>query len=375
MKIILKSLKQVNYEVNIENTTISIGELKKITEKAHSIEADTIKLVFNGVVLKDENTVDSYGIQEGNILVMMISKAKVQNKQEAPVTQSQSQSVQKEVKKEENQSSSAGVSSNQNQQTSVGNSQTQSQNQNQTQSTKQEKKAKDYKNEVNTLIEMGFPKEYSESAIKAAKGNISIAIEFLYNGIPEVPINENEDNDDNAINNQEPASESDVVKRIASIVKVLCANDPSKLQEIILGLQQTQPEIIDLIKKNENEFKTLISQPVTEQDIAAFQELNSSGMFNVGNEQGQGQSSSNGQGQGSAGQNKVVLSKTEYEAVQRLKEFGFSEMDAAQAYFACDKNEEYALNFLFEMKAQEGNFNDYEEENKENKEKKDEEKK
>lgn len=366
MKIILKSLKQVNYEVNIENTSISIGELKKITEKTHSIDADTIKLVFNGVVLKDENTIESYGIQEGNILVMMISKAKVQNKQEAPVTQSQSQSVQKEVKKEENQVGS-GVTSNQNQQASVGNSQNPSQ--------KQEKQVKDYKNEVNTLVEMGFPKEYSESAIKAAKGNISIAIEFLYNGIPEVPLNENED-DDNAINN-EPASESDVIKKIASIVKVLCANDPSKLQEIILGLQQTQPEIIDLIKKNENEFKALISQPVTEQDIAAFQELNSSGMFNVGNEQGQAQgqaqhsSNGQGQGQGSAGQNKVVLSKTEYDAVQRLKEFGFSEMDAAQAYFACDKNEEYALNFLFEMKAQEGNLNDYEEEeNKKDEEKK-----
>ena len=55
-----------------------------------------------------------------------------------------------------------------------------------------------------------------------------------------------------------------------------------------------------------------------------------------------------GGGGGAPPQNVVRLTREEAEAVGRLCELGFSREDAAQAYLACDKNEELAANLLFD---------------------------
>ena len=44
----------------------------------------------------------------------------------------------------------------------------------------------------------------------------------------------------------------------------------------------------------------------------------------------------------------IQVSQEEMEAINRLVSLGFPKHKAAEAYFACDKNEELAANFLFE---------------------------
>ena len=48
----------------------------------------------------------------------------------------------------------------------------------------------------------------------------------------------------------------------------------------------------------------------------------------------------------------IRVSQEEMDAITRLTSLGFPKHKAAEAYFACDKNEELAANFLFETGGQ-----------------------
>ena len=45
MKLIIKTLKQAAYEVEVENDQITVQQLKKVIEDTHHFEADKLKFI------------------------------------------------------------------------------------------------------------------------------------------------------------------------------------------------------------------------------------------------------------------------------------------------------------------------------------------
>ncbi len=303
MKIILKNLKQVQYEIEIESDKKTVKDLKEEVEKVHGFDAAQIKLLHNGKVLEDAKTLEEYQIKDENVIIMMNTKPK-QKSNPAPAEQPKTESE----KKDENPKP------------------------------KEEEPKANYTEQINSLVDMGYEREKVEKAINAAKGNIDIAIEFLHSGsIPDnVPRSEP----------SQPSAGSGLpleLKRNASIMKIVCHENPEKIFSILNNLKVKNPALLDKIKEHEEEFKQALVSPINQEDIAAFRQLE---------QDLQGLSGEGGR------RVEIRLSPEEAEAVKRLKDLGnFSQAEVLQAYIACDKNEELAANYLFEQKFREDEAN------------------
>ena len=329
MKITIKNLKQVAFEVEVPSEKSTVLDLKKAIETSHNFDATQLKLLFSGVVLEDTKTLEEYKIVDGVTIVMMNKKIKVKNNEPQSSNQVQN-SNQNEEKKEEKKEEEK----------------------------KEEKKPEPkpqpqppenkYSTQINSLVDMGFEKSQAEAAIKAAHGQIDLAIEFLYNGIPEgandndLFVEEENQEQGQGEGEGEGEEEMDPLKKIAGICKILCQNDASKLTNILQNIQQSDPDLFSLINEKEEEFKNLLEQPINQDDLRAFRSFQQE----IGLGGGEG-----GQHQHHGGQIRLNLTQQDREAINRLKELGnFEEADVVQAYIACDKNEEMTANYLFEQK-------------------------
>ena len=304
MKIIIKNLKQVVYNVEIESGKKTIKDLKEEIQKAHGFDANLMKLLHNGVVLDNSKTLESYNIKDENVVIMMNSKPKQKpnpNPTQSTIDSQSKPVPQQEKSKEEN---------NQNTQ------------------------------KINSLVEMGYEKEKVEKALNASGGNIDMAIEFLSTGnIPERPpqVQTNTNIGNTTNNNNSNANNSnldDELKKNASILKILCHRNPNKIFSLMNNIKIKSPALLDKIKQHEEEFKNLLVSPITQEDLNNFNAVHQ-GLLNRVGRRGP----------------TINLTREEAEAIKRLENLGnFSHAEVIQAYIACDKNEELTANYLFEQK-------------------------
>lgn len=342
MKLMVKTLKNQCYEIEVENEKVLIKNLKDKVRSELDLKATSLKLLYNGIILDDKNSLEHYKIYENSVIIAAVIG---------------------------NEKKSDKIADEQPKQTKVNDLKSNSESNN---------NLNKYKDQLKTLSEMGFDQSKCLNAIIAANGSISIAIEYLYNGIPpnlgginqQINNNQYHEAEDNQYQESEENNEDQVglgidqiltpeildsinlndpnsLSIIASVVKVIMNQNGSSeiLQEIIEYIQEESPEISEYIEMRQNEFSDLLSKPLTNIDLNTYNNI--IGLNGIENPNSQ---------QIEEGDDDILedLTKdfTEKDncSIDNIVSLGFSVGEAIEAYLACDKNEENAVDFLLQGK-------------------------
>ena len=243
MKIILKNLKQIEYELQIESNSITVKDLKIEIEKLYSFDSEQIKLLFKGSVLDNSKLLSEYNITENSVIIMMNTKPKQfinNNMNNINNNINQNQNIAKISKEETKQNISDILNDN-------------------------------LKIQIDSLVDMGFERSQVEIAVRAANGRIDLAVEYLNNGIPN-NVNDNRTNNNNRRNNIRSEIMNELKKQ-ANIIKVLCKNDKYYIFTILNNIKRNDPGLLRLITDYRDEFEKLLDTPITEEDEQNYKNL------------------------------------------------------------------------------------------------------
>jgi UV excision repair protein RAD23 len=304
----IRTLQNVRFAVNVDSLDVTVAGLKSdiCGTNAEAYPIDRLKLIHSGRVLVDEQPLSHYGIKEGDFVVLMVTKAKAapQEPQQAPLA------VSRETEQEN---------------ASVG-----------------------------RLVEMGFGLEESQKALRAAFGNVERAVEYLSTGvIPEVEqpaIPSSNGNDNNGSGGDLPPElqqlqNSPHFQQLRAAIR----SNPQVLNYLIDQIAEQDPQLLTLIEQHRDAFiRMVLGDDFVIEEIENEEEEGEGAGELVEEQQREEEQGQEADRQilQSVMMEQLHASPQDLEAVQRLCDMGFDQAAAVEAYFACDKNEELAANFL-----------------------------
>lgn len=231
---------------------------------------------------------------------------------------------------------------------------------------------------VNQIMEMGFPKEDVIRALRAAFNNPDRAVEYLMTGIPagmeavqqqqqHQPGQGQEEGAQVAaeaaptagaappgepFNMFAPGGGSQGGTAVARgggggggalealrsnpqfrALRAMVQANPELLQPMLQELGRSNPALLGQINSNQQEFLSMLNEPLGEAEEANIEELLRE-MAGAEGEEG--------------GAMQIELTEEEVAAIERLVGLGFDRDACIEAFLICDKNEEAAANYLLE---------------------------
>ncbi|KAL7798448.1 XPC-binding domain-containing protein [Trichoderma ceciliae] len=366
MKVTFRDLKQQKFVLDVEPTD-QISAVKEKISAEKGWDPKSQKLIYSGKILKDDDTVQSYNIEEKGFVVCMVNKPKpaaapapaaaapppatpaqpVASTPAAPPAPSQASSqAAPPATPTPNRSADAptgGVSG-----LAMGAERAEA---------------------IANMEAMGFERTQIEAAMRAAFNNPDRAVEYLLTGIPENIQQEQQQqranppqpaaaaaatappaaagpttDDDGSVNlfdlaaqrrggpasagapaaagaGQSDLGNLDFLRHNAQFqqLRQVVQQQPQMLEPILQQLGAGNPQLAQLIASNPDQFLQLLGEDA-EDDVPL-----------------------------PPGAQAISVTEEERDAIERLCRLGFDRDQAIQAYFACDKNEELAANFLFDQ--------------------------
>ncbi|KAF5711931.1 UV excision repair Rad23 [Fusarium mundagurra] len=378
MKVTFKDLKQQKFTLDVEPSEL-ISAVKEKISAEKGWEPKLQKLIYSGKILKDEETVGSYNIEEKGFVVCMVNKPKPKPEPKAaessapPATPAQAVANTPAVPAAPAQSSShqAAVPATPTPQRSVDvGTGAQAEEPSGLAMGSQRTEA------IANMEAMGFERSQIEAAMRAAFNNPDRAVEYLLNGIPDNIRQEQQQreaapaapasqpaqpaasaqgaSDEGGVNlfdlaaqrggsggrggnggNQAAAAAAaaaaagqggdlgnlDFLRHNAQFqqLRQVVQQQPQMLEPILQQLGAGNPQLAELIATNPDQFLQLLGEYADDDTPLP------------------------------PGAQAISVTEEERDAIERLCRLGFDRDQAIQAYFACDKNEELAANFLFDQ--------------------------
>jgi len=208
---------------------------------------------------------------------------------------------------------------------------------------------------------MGYPRSQIEAAMRASFNNPDRAVEYLLSGnIPSLEEGDGGETsgDENASDEMPPLARQSGSNRTTANplpggedplsflrnqpqfaqMRTLLQQNPALLAPLLQQLAQSNPQLLQLINEHQNEFYNMINEPLDSET--------NTGSGNSGSENVVTSGSNPAAAGRQPGSGYISVTPQEREAIDRLKALGFPEAMCIQAYFACEKNENLAANFL-----------------------------
>jgi UV excision repair protein RAD23 len=365
MKITVKTTQQKVFQVDVDGSD-TIADLKAKIHESQGHPVAVQKIIYSGKILTDDKSVESCGIKEKDFLVLMVSKPKPTpastsststpaSEASIPATPSQPPTaapaaVPEAVAEAPQVAPSAPAAFGDPSAFLSGDG---------------------LQAAINNMVEMGFPRDQVLRAMRASFNNADRAVEYLMTGIPShleaeaprqpadapastqpqatpaaaaPPSNQPQDQPQNLFQLAQqqhqagggaPATGGAAGGAHGAHLNLEALRDNPQIQQLRQQMAQNPALIQPLIQQLASQ-NPAIAQMIAQNPEALFQLL---GIELDESEEG---------GPVPPGAHVVSVTEEERAAIQRLEALGFPRQAVLEAYFACDKNEELAANYLFE---------------------------